>query len=72
MLKVQTFPRTCGDIGEILSTKHAEEKSENRDCLKRFCQVFGFLRDKDYLFAVTRVTGTIFRFLSFAVKMIRV
>ena len=43
MLKVQTLPRTCGDIGEILSTKHAEEKSENRDCLKKILSSIRFL-----------------------------
>ena len=35
VLKVQTLSRTCGDIGEILSTKNAEEKSENRYSLKQ-------------------------------------
>ena len=37
------MPRTCGDIGEILSTKHAEEKSENRDCLKKILSSIQFL-----------------------------
>ena len=43
MLKVQTLPRTCEDIGEILSTKHAKEKSENRDCLKKILSSIRFL-----------------------------
>lgn len=43
VLKVETLPRTCGDIGEIVSKKHAEEKSDNRDCLRKILSSIRFL-----------------------------
>ena len=43
VLKVETLPRTCGDIGEKLSKQHADEKSDNRDCLRKILSSIRFL-----------------------------
>ena len=32
---VMVIPATCSDVGEMLSREHAQEKSENRQCLFR-------------------------------------
>ena len=38
-----TLPRTTKDIGEILSTKHLEDKIHNRDCLLEILSSLRFL-----------------------------
>ena len=43
VLKVETLPRTCGDIGEKLSKQHADEKSDNRNCLRKILSSIRFL-----------------------------
>ena len=40
---VLTLPRTTKDIGEILSTKHAEDKIHNRDSLLKILSSLRFL-----------------------------
>lgn len=41
--KVITLPKSTKDIGETLSSKHAEEKSDNRDCLRKILSSLRFL-----------------------------
>ena len=43
MEKVVTLPKSTKDIGETLSNKHAEEKSDNRDCLRKILSSLRFL-----------------------------
>ena len=55
VLKVETLPRTCGDIGKKMSKKHAEDKSDNRDSMRKIlfsirflaCQGISFRGDGD-------------------------
>ena len=37
------LPATCSDVGEMLSREHAQEKSENRQCLLRILSNIHFL-----------------------------
>ena len=41
--KVTTLPKTIKDIGETLSTKHAENKNDNRKCLLKILSSLRFL-----------------------------
>ena len=49
---LKVLSKTCGDIGEIMSKKHAIEKKvkKNVTVWKQFCPAFGFSHDKKYLF----------------------
>ena len=38
-----TLPKTTKDIGETLSTKHAENKNDNRECLLKILSSLRFL-----------------------------
>ena len=40
---VMVIPATCSDVGEMLSREHAQEKSENRQCLLRILSNIRFL-----------------------------
>ncbi len=40
---VMVIPATCSDMGEMLSREHAQEKSENRQCLLRTLSNIRFL-----------------------------
>ena len=37
------LPRTCLDVGEMLSSQHAKEKKENRECLLKILSNLKFL-----------------------------
>ena len=37
------IPATCSDVGEMLSREHAQEESENRQCLLRILSNIHFL-----------------------------
>ena len=41
--KVITLPKTTKDIGETLSTKHSENKNDNRECLIKILSSLRFL-----------------------------
>ena len=43
MERVFTLPATTPDIGEVLSTVHAQEKFENRQCLLKILSNLRFL-----------------------------
>ena len=43
VLKVESLPKACGDIGEKMSKKHSEEKGDNRDCLRKILSSIRFL-----------------------------
>ena len=43
VLKVESLPKAFGDIGEKMSKTHSEEKSDNRDCLRKILSSIRFL-----------------------------
>ena len=51
---VVVIPSTCLDVGEMLSTEHAHEKSENR-VFYGYCRTFIFYLDRVFLLGVVEM-----------------